>query len=76
MSRRGNCHDNAVAESFFNLLRRAPVRRRTYKARDEARQDNLDYFEMFDDPHHTHGRNRMLSPMDFEKQQELNAQSV
>ncbi len=31
MSRRGNCHDNAVAESFFNLLKRERIRRRTYK---------------------------------------------
>jgi len=33
MSRRGNCHDNAVAESFFNLLKRERVRRRTYSSR-------------------------------------------
>jgi putative transposase len=33
MSRRGNCHDNAVAESFFNLLKRERIRRRTYKPR-------------------------------------------
>jgi putative transposase len=31
MSRRGNCHDNAVAESFFNLFKRERIRRRTYK---------------------------------------------
>ena len=28
MSRRGNCHDNAVAESFFNLLKRERIRRK------------------------------------------------
>lgn len=39
MSRRGNCHDNAVAESFFQLLKRERVRRRTYVTRDAARQD-------------------------------------
>lgn len=47
MSRRGNCHDNAVAESFFNLLKRERIRRRTYKTRIEARQDVFDYIEMF-----------------------------
>lgn len=36
MSRRGNCHDNAVAESFFNLLKRERIRRRTHRTRDEA----------------------------------------
>ena len=33
------CHDNAVAESFFNLLKRERIRRRTYKTRADARQD-------------------------------------
>ena len=33
MSRRGNCHDNAVAESFFNLLKRERIRRWTYRTR-------------------------------------------
>lgn len=39
MSRRGNCHDNAVAESFLNLLKRERIRRRVYRSRDQARQD-------------------------------------
>eukprot|EP00171_Calliarthron_tuberculosum_P019712 IDg19712t1 len=34
MSRRGNCHDNAVAESFFHLLKRERIRRQTYLTRD------------------------------------------
>jgi len=46
MSRRGNCHDNAVAESFFQLLKRERIRRRTYLTRDAARQDVFDYIEM------------------------------
>ena len=36
MSRRGNCHDNAVAESFFSSLKRERIRRRTCKTREEA----------------------------------------
>ena len=36
MSRRGNCHDNAVAESFFQLLKREKVRRRKYRTREEV----------------------------------------
>ena len=70
MSRRGNCHDNAVAESFFNLLKRERIRRRTYKTRAEARQDVFDYIEMFYNPKRKHVRNGMLSPVDFERQQE------
>lgn len=36
MSRRGNCHDNSVAESFFQLLKRERIRRRTYPTGDAA----------------------------------------
>ena len=67
MSRRGNCHDNAVAESFFNLLKRERIRRRTYKTRVEARQDVFDYIEMFYNPKRKHVRNGMLSPVEFER---------
>lgn len=62
MSRRGNCHDNAVAESFFNLLKRERIRRRTYKTREDARRDVFDYIEMFYNPKRKHARNGMLSP--------------
>ena len=76
MSRRGNCHDNAVAESFFNLLKRERIRRRTYKTHEEARQDVFDYIEMFYNPVRKHVRNGMLSPVEFERQQVLKAEGV
>lgn len=76
MSRRGNCHDNAVAESFFSSLKREPIRRRTYKTRDEARQDVFDYIEMFYNPVRKQVRNGMLSPAQFERQQILKAEGV
>lgn len=76
MSRRGNCHDNAVAESFFNLLKRERIRRRTYKTREDARSDVFDYIEMFYNPKRKHVRNGMLSPADFERQQERKLQGV
>jgi putative transposase len=50
MSRRGNCHDNAVAESFFQLLKRERIRRKVYINREEARLDIFDYIEMFYNP--------------------------
>lgn len=71
MSRRGNCHDNAVAESFFNPLKRERIRRRTYRTREEARTDVFDYIEMFYNPKRKHVRNGMLSPVEFERQQEM-----
>ncbi len=69
MSRRGNCHANAVAESFFNLLKREMTRRKVDRSRDEARQDVFDYIEMFYNPKRKHVRNGMLSPVEFERQQ-------
>ena len=76
MSRSGNCHDNAVAESFFNLLKRERIRRRTYKTRDDARSDVFDDIEMFYNPKRKHVRNAMLSPIDFERQKILNTAGV
>jgi len=76
MSRRGNCHDNAVVESFFNLLKRERIRRRTYRSRDEARQDVFDYIEMFYNPIRKHVRNGMLSPVEFERQQMMSTEGV
>lgn len=69
MSRRGNCPDSAVAESFFNLLKRERIRRKVYRSRDEARQDVVDYIEMFYNPKCEHVRNGMLSPVEFDGQQ-------
>ena len=66
MSRRGNCYDNAVAESFFHLLKTERVRRKTYKTREEARQDVFDYIEIFYNPKRRHANNGMLSPVEFE----------
>lgn len=76
MSRRGNCHDNAVAESFFNLLKRERIRRRTYKSREDARRDVFDYIEMFYNPKRKHARNGMLSPVEFERQQKMKQEGV
>lgn len=47
MSGVGNCYDNAVAESFFGLLKRERVHRRHYQTRAEARADIFDYIERF-----------------------------
>ena len=68
MSRRGNCHDNAVAESFFQLLKRERIKRQLYLTRDDARGDIIDYIEMFYNTRRRHGFNEMLSPVKYEKQ--------
>ena len=69
MSRRGNCHDNAVAESFFQLLKRERIKRRIYENREEAKSDVFNYIEMFYNTRRQHGHNGGLSPVEFEKQQ-------
>ncbi len=76
MSRRGNCYDNAVAESFFQLLKRERIRRKTYATRKEARQDVFDYIEFFYNPKRKHGNNGMLSPIEFERQQKWKLKAV
>lgn len=76
MSRRGNCHDNAVVESFFQLLKRERIKRKIYKNRDEARQDIFDYIEMFYNPKRRHSSNNQLSPVEYEKQYEMRLKSL
>jgi putative transposase len=67
MSRRGNCYDNAVAESFFQLLKRERIRRRIYADREAARRDVFDYIEMFYNPKRRHGYVGRVSPVQFEQ---------
>ena len=76
MSRRGNCHDNPDAESFFSSLKRERIRRRTYKTSEEARQDVFDYIEMFYNPVRKQVRNAMLSAVEFERQQFVKTEGV
>jgi putative transposase len=68
MSRRGNCYDNAVAESFFQLLKRERIKRKTYQDRAAARQDIFNYIEMFYNPVRRHGYNDGVSPAEFDRQ--------
>ena len=72
MSRRGNCHDNAAMESFFQLLKREHIKRRIYSNHDAARVDVFQYIEMFYKPERRHSSNDGLSPVEFEKQYALN----
>lgn len=68
MSRRGNCHDNAVAESFFSNLKSERIKRKIYHTRNDARADIFNYIELFYNPKRRHGNNDGLSPVQYEKQ--------
>jgi len=76
MSRRGNCHDNAVAESFFQLLKRERIKRKIYSSRDAARADIFDYIEMFYNNRRRHSSNEQLSPVEYEKRHQERLRSV
>ncbi len=67
MSRRGNCWDNAVAESFFSSLKKERVRKRIYKTRDLARADIFDYIETFYNRTRRHSHLGGVSPEAFER---------
>ncbi|HGX9173207.1 TPA: IS3 family transposase [Escherichia coli] len=67
MSRRGNCWDNAVAESFFSSLKKERIRKRIYKTRDLARADIFDYIEVFYNRARRHSHLGGISPEAFEQ---------
>ncbi|WP_343529567.1 IS3 family transposase [Yokenella regensburgei] len=67
MSRRGNCWDNAVAESFFSSLKKERTRKRIYKTRDLARADIFDYIEVFYNRARRHSHLGGVSPEAFEQ---------
>ncbi len=68
MSARGSCYDNAPVESFFSLLKRERIRRRTYQTREEAKADVFDYIERFYNRRRRHGYLGYVSPVEFENQ--------
>lgn len=67
MSRRGNCWDNAVVESFFSSLKKERIKKRVYKTRDLARADIFDYIEAFYNRTRRHSHLGDISPEAFEK---------
>ncbi|EDV7511737.1 IS3 family transposase [Salmonella enterica subsp. enterica serovar Monschaui] len=76
MSRRGNCHDNAVAESFFQLLKRERIKKKIYGTREEARSDIFDYIEMFYNSKRRHGSSDKMPPTEYEKRYYRRLESV
>ncbi len=66
MSRKGECHDNAVAESFFHSLKTELVCEQVYKNRSVARQAIFKYIEVFYNRKRRHSTLGYKSPLDFE----------
>lgn len=66
MSKKGDCWDNAPAESFFASLKKDRIYWRRYKTREEAKQDIFDYLEMFYNSERLHSSLGYVSPREFE----------
>jgi putative transposase len=66
MSRKGNCWDNAIAESFFASLKVELKTDRVWRTRSEGRTAIFDYIETWYNPRRQHSANAYLSPNAFE----------
>ena len=66
MSRRGNCLDNAVAESFFATFKKRVTQKKIYPTHDEARGEIFNFIEMFYNPVKRHSHTGGVSPAKFE----------
>ena len=66
MSRKGNCWDNAVAESFFHSLKVEAVYGENFRTRDEARRAIFDWLECFYNVKRRHSSLGSMSPFQFE----------
>ena len=67
MSRKGNCWDNAVAESFFHTLKTELVYNEKFTTREQAKQAIFEYIEVFYNRKRRHSTNNYLSPVEFEQ---------
>ena len=66
MSRRGNCHDNAVAESFFASLKKRVTKKKIYATRNEARSEIFNLIKMFYNSKKRHFHTDGVLPAQFE----------
>lgn len=66
MSRKGNCWDNAIVESFFASIKVELKPERVWKTRAEARTAIFEYIEAWYNPRRRHSANKYLSPIAFE----------
>jgi transposase InsO family protein len=66
MSRKGNCWDNAVTESFFGVLKAEMVHHERFATRQEARDKLFDYIEVFYNRTRIHSAAEYLAPAEYE----------
>jgi transposase InsO family protein len=71
MSRKGNCLDNAVAESFFHTLKTELTHHELYFTKQQAKRSIFEYIEVFYNRERMHSANNNLSPVEFERRQKM-----
>jgi transposase InsO family protein len=67
MSRKGNCWDNAVAESFFSTLKTECIEGKIYFSRAQARRKIFEYIEIYYNRKRRHSTIGSMTPENFEK---------
>ena len=67
MSRKGECHDNAVAESFFGTLKTELIDHEDYYTRQQAKQSLFEYIEVFYNRQRRHSYLGYVSPVEYEQ---------
>ena len=67
MSRKGNCWDNAVAESFFGTIKTELIYQHKFRTREEAKDVIFEYIEVFYNRIRMHSTNDYLSPVKYEE---------
>ena len=67
MSRKGNCWDNAVAESFFHTLKTELIHHEDFQTREEAHKAIFEYIEVFYNRQRKHSTNGYLAPFVYEQ---------
>ena len=76
MSRKGNCWDNAVAESFFHTLKTELVYHEIYETKAQANQSIFKYIEVYYNRQRMHSSNNNLSPVEFEEKMMLQMETA
>ncbi len=76
MSRKGNCWDNAVAESFFHTLKTELVYHEVYETRAQANQSIFEWIEVYYNRQRMHSANNNLSPVEFEEKMMFQLETV
>jgi len=67
MSRKGNCYDNAITETFFHTLKTELTSRMKYRTREEARRSIFEYIEIFYNRKRLHSAIGYCPPVEYEK---------